>query len=109
MPFVTHCGVTCNPTSGERLREATYSKGEAMPTCANPHLIGADLVLPHEALNEALRGSFELYSWLRAEKRAVAGVERNSQRGSSADGPAEGVSAPQPVTTVTCIDPSDSV
>lgn len=67
MPFVTHCGVTCNPTSGERLREATYSKGEAMPTCANPHLIGADLVLPHEALNEAFRGRFELYSWLRAE------------------------------------------
>jgi hypothetical protein len=38
VPFVTHCGVTCNPTSAERLREATYSKGEAGPTSANPHL-----------------------------------------------------------------------
>src|SRR6185312_4217797 len=38
VPFVTHCGVTCNPTSAEQLRDATYSKGEAGPTSANPHL-----------------------------------------------------------------------
>lgn len=31
------------------------------------------------------------------------------QRGSSADGPADGVPVPQPVTTVTCVDPSEEV
>jgi hypothetical protein len=42
VPFVTHCGVTCNPTSAERRREATYSKGEGSRRPPNPHVMSAD-------------------------------------------------------------------
>jgi len=44
----------------------------------------------------------------RGDLQSAAGKPA-SQRGSTADGPVDGVPAPQPVTTVTRVDPSDLV
>lgn len=112
--------MTCNPTSAKRLREATYSRPSVVRTrprkLRNPGQF--PLIWRRVRRNGGTKGTEAALGTEGTEgTESTEGIEGNKgpcpaltfQPGRTADGPAEGVPAPQPVTTVTCVDPSDSV